>query len=88
MPHCFAMVLEGLHASRMFFDHWSGFIDQVVKNPESIETKGSRIAPKTLEVTELNVKTLAAYGDDEVMQRMKERVQVMSMKQPDPISKL
>lgn len=88
MPHCFAMILETLPASRMFFGSWAGFISQCTSKPEEIETGGTTVKPKTLEESVVEVEGLSGYSDDEVLGRMRERVKMMSGKQPDSMSKL
>ncbi len=88
MPHCFAMVLETLPASKKFFSNWAAFISQVVEKPGTVETKGMRIAPKTLQEESVDVKGLSTFTEEEVLERMKERVVKMSSKQPDSMSKL
>jgi acetyl esterase/lipase len=88
MPHCFAMVLEKLAASKKCFSNWAGFVSQVVERPESVETKGTLIKPKSLQEVKLDVGALSEMKESEVRERMKERVVKMSMKQPDSLSKL
>ena len=88
MPHCFAMVLNGLPGSGRFFTAWSGFISTVVESREEVKTKGTVIKAKTLEEIPVDVTGLSTFTHDEVMARMKERVQKMSQKQPDSMSKL
>lgn len=88
MPHCFAMVLESLPASKKLFSNWAGFIRQVVEDPESVETKGTRILPKTLEEVSVDVGGLSEFTEEEALERMRLRVVKMSMKQPDSMSKL
>ncbi|KAH7380842.1 acetyl-hydrolase-like protein [Cadophora sp. MPI-SDFR-AT-0126] len=88
MPHCFAMVLEGLDASRMFFDGWAGFIKGVVEGPEGVEGGGRVIAPKTLEVRTVDVQRLNERSGEEVRKGMRERVKAMSGEMPDPMAKL
>lgn len=88
MPHCFAMILETLPAARMFFSGWSQFIKQAVEGPDMLETKGKKIMAKTYEEKELDVSTLCAYTEQEVKDRMRDRVTKMSGKQPDSMAKL
>jgi acetyl esterase/lipase len=88
MPHCFAMVLENLPASKRCFSSWAGFISQVVERPGTVETRGTRIKPKTLEEVSVDLGTLSEMKEAEVVERMRERVVKMSMKQPDSMSKL
>jgi len=88
MPHCFAMVLEGLEASRMFFEGWAAFIMGVVYDPENVEEGGRVVKPKTLEVRSVDVKGLSRRSGDEVRRAMRERVKAMSGEVPDPMAKL
>lgn len=88
MPHCFAMLLESLPASRLFFDSWGAFIRSVVDNPGGVSTSGKRVAPKTLEETSVDVKTLSGRSDEEVLAKMRERVRKLSGKVSDPLAKL
>ena len=88
MPHCFAMMLDGLPASRRFFTAWSNFISTVVERPGEVTTKGTVIKAKTLEEIPVDVSGLSTFAHDEVMERMKDRVHKMSQKQPDSMSKL
>ncbi|PMD55668.1 uncharacterized protein K444DRAFT_616725 [Hyaloscypha bicolor E] len=88
MPHCFAMVLESLPASKKCFNSWAGFISQVVERPGTVKTSGRVIKPKTLGEVTLDMGSLSEMKEGEVIERMRERVTMMSMKQPDPMSKL
>ena len=82
------MVLESLPASKKCFNSWAGFISQVVERPGTVETSGRAIKPKTLEEVTLDMGSLSEMKEGEVIERMRERVTMMSMKQPDPMSKL
>ncbi|KAH6678297.1 alpha/beta hydrolase fold-domain-containing protein [Halenospora varia] len=88
MPHCFAMVLEQLPGSYTFFSHWSTFISDIVNKKESVTTKGTHYAAKTLKATKVDVKTLSVSSDEEVAARMRERARKMTAKQPGTMSKL
>ncbi|KAH7323758.1 acetyl-hydrolase [Rhexocercosporidium sp. MPI-PUGE-AT-0058] len=88
MPHCFAMVLETLPASRLFFEGWAGFIKQVTVGGGEVVTSGKIVKPKTLETRSVEVGKLSERSDEEVLTKMKERVRVMSGEQPDPMAKL
>jgi len=88
MPHCFALILETLPAARMFFSGWSQFIKQAVEGPDMLKTKGKKIMAKTCEEKELDVSTLCAYTEQEVKDRMRDRVTKMSGKHPDSMAKL
>jgi hypothetical protein len=88
MPHCFAMLLEDLGGARKFFTNWASFISQVTKNPGTVTTKGTKIKARSLEEIELDVQGLSTFTDEEVKARMMERVQKMTMKRLDSVSKL
>jgi len=88
MPHCFAMVLADLPASRKFFNNWADFITRAVENPGEIKTKGTITAPKTLNERAVDVLTLSTFKEEDIMARMKERVRLLNPKQPDSMSKL
>ncbi|CZT04899.1 related to acetyl-hydrolase [Rhynchosporium agropyri] len=88
MPHCFAMVLETLPASRMFFESWATFIKMAVERQSEIVTKGRTVKPKSLETRNVDVEKLSGRSDEEVLRCMRERVRVMSGEVPDPIAKL
>jgi len=86
MPHCFAMVLEGLPGGKKFFDNWAGFISHVTEG-KRVETSGKKIIAKTLKEEKVNVVGLRDISDEAVIERMKERVQKLSAK-ADSKSKL
>ncbi|KAL2063023.1 hypothetical protein VTL71DRAFT_6095 [Oculimacula yallundae] len=88
MPHCFAMLLEQLPASRMFFDGWAAFIQKCVEKPSEISTTGRTIKPKDLETKEVDVEGLSGRSDEEVRRCMRDRVRVMSGEVADPMAKL
>lgn len=88
MPHCFAMVLEALPASRLFFKRWSDFMTLVVERNVPLETKGVCIKPKTLQEVSLDLNNLMSFTEDEIRSRMRARVKELSEKNPEPLSKL
>lgn len=88
MPHCFAMIMEGLDNSKKCFDLWSGFIRAAVEDPESIKTRGLRYNSKTVAATEVDVLAMNPFTDEEVVARMKDRVTEMSATPPDALAKL
>ncbi|KAI9051259.1 hypothetical protein LZ554_005360 [Drepanopeziza brunnea f. sp. 'monogermtubi'] len=88
MPHCFAMVLETLPASHVFFASWAGFMARCVSEPQAIVTSGKVVRPKTLDESSVDVEGLSREADEAVLARMKARVRVMSGEQPDTMSKL
>lgn len=88
MPHCFAMVVETLPASKKFFDAWGGFMDACVNKPGSLVTSGKKIKPKTLEETQVVVSELSGSDEEGIRRQMEKRVQMMSGSEPDPMAKL
>ncbi|KAH6707623.1 acetyl-hydrolase [Leptodontidium sp. MPI-SDFR-AT-0119] len=90
MPHCFAMVLETLPASRMFFDGWARFINQATMEPGEIVGGGRIVRPKSLEERRVDLEMLSGRSDEEVLGRMRERVRVLSgeVMDLDPVAKL
>jgi acetyl esterase/lipase len=88
MPHCFAMLLEGTPMARRFFSGWSDFISRVVQEPGTVQTRGIMIRAKTLEEAPLEVASLNAYTDAEILTRMRQKVKQLSESNPDQLSKL
>lgn len=72
MPHCFAMMLEGLKGGNMFFEKWAGFIKEAVEKPEEIKTRGTFVMAKKLERKNVDVTTLRSFSDEEVLKMMKD----------------
>jgi acetyl esterase/lipase len=88
MPHCFALVLTSLPASSRFFTGWSDFIREVTTAPETKSTKGVFIKSKSLQEVPLQVTNLSSSTYEEVVERMRQRVQELAEANPDPMSKL
>lgn len=88
MPHCFAMVLEGHEGGRRCFTLWSGFIKAAVEDPASLKTRGTKHAAKTLKEETVDLATVSPFAREEVLERMKARVEVLSPQQPDTLAKL
>ncbi|TAQ89016.1 hypothetical protein B7494_g2671 [Chlorociboria aeruginascens] len=88
MPHCFAMVLPSLPASRRCFDGWAAFVRDAVKNPENMETRGTRIHAKTLIETPIDLKTLSPLTWEEVITQMRRGVVDMSARNTNAMPKL
>lgn len=88
MPHCFAMVLEGLPGGRRCFEGWAKFIKDVVERPESVVTKGVYIEARTLKETEVDVEALGIFTDEEILQRMRARVKALSEEDGGTLARL
>ena len=72
MPHCFAMILEGLAASRKCIELWAEGIKEMVENKDELETRGRWWRAKTLKESALDVKGLGnGWSEDEVLGWMK-----------------
>lgn len=85
MPHCFAMVLGQLPASRRCFDGWSGFIKSVAEDPASVGSRAVTVKAKSLQEVELDLGDLAEITEEEVRERVKEQI---ASKKPLPSAKL
>lgn len=89
MPHVFSAMLGHLPASKRFFDGWGGFVRDVVEEGRgSVKTKGTLIEAKSLKESEVDVEGVCGFGREELMGWMDERVEKMSARRPDPLSKL
>ena len=71
MPHCFALLLEGLEVSKRCFKDWATFCDAVGggKN-ETVQTRGTRFAAKTGKERGMNVEAIGIWTDEEVKEKM------------------
>jgi acetyl esterase/lipase len=72
MPHCFAMVLEGLEGGRMCFSEYAAFCKQVVENPEMVKTEGYFVTAKSLVKHSVDVQRLTDITDEEAAGKMAE----------------
>ena len=89
MPHCFAMILNGLPASARYFASWAGFARDVVEEPAGVRTRGVRVVPKSLEEEPLEVTGLVAWTFEEARERLRERARMMAQAGPEqPLAKL
>jgi guanylate kinase len=77
-----------LPASSRFFTGWSDFIREVTTAPETKSTKGVFIKSKSLQEVPLQVTNLSSSTYEEVVERMRQRVQELAEANPDPMSKL
>ncbi|KAJ9649646.1 hypothetical protein H2199_000424 [Coniosporium tulheliwenetii] len=72
MPHCFALMLEGLQGGRMCVASYCKFIRDVVREPESVKTEGYFVTAKKLERKPVDVEKLTELTDEEVARLMDE----------------
>jgi len=79
MPHCFAMVIEGMEGGKRCFEGWTNFIKEVVAKGKELETKGTFVKAKTLKEENVDVSSLADWDREGVLKRMRERVRIISL---------
>ncbi|KAF1842053.1 uncharacterized protein K460DRAFT_178145 [Cucurbitaria berberidis CBS 394.84] len=86
MPHCFAMLLEGLKAGHVHYEEFGKFCREVVEG-KTVETNGEFIVAKTMVRRDADVKTgLTELTDEQVveyMQKGKERIERKTRKGED-----
>ncbi|CAO2647989.1 Nn.00g089110.m01.CDS01 [Neocucurbitaria sp. VM-36] len=79
MPHCFAMLLEGLKAGHVHYEEFGKFCREVVEGAKAMQTNGEFIVAKSLVRRDVDVKTgLTELTDEEVgayMKKGQERVE-------------
>ncbi|CAG8973490.1 hypothetical protein HYALB_00002815 [Hymenoscyphus albidus] len=88
MPHCFAMIFEGMEGSKRFFNGWGAFIGIVSGGDgnRKVESKGSCIVAKTLKERTLDFGTLSELKDEEVKEFMREGASKMKTFEGDPLT--
>ena len=74
MPHCFAMVLAWLPASKRFYDGWSGFIKRAAEDPEGMASGAVTVKAKTLEEVGLDWGALNELTEEEVKERVQAQI--------------
>ncbi|KAF2473300.1 uncharacterized protein BDR25DRAFT_352723 [Lindgomyces ingoldianus] len=72
MPHCFAMMLESLEASRLHFLELGAFCKIVVEKPLDVRASACLVTVKSLVMREVNVERLIELTDGEVSIMMRE----------------
>lgn len=72
MPHCFALMLEGLQGGRMCVASYCKFIGDVVREPGSVKTEGWFVTAKKLDRKPVDVAKLIELTDEEVARLMNE----------------
>jgi len=71
MPHCFAMLLEGLEAGKRVFKDWAAFCDAVGGGKsEKMETRGTWFAARTGKEKEMGVLALGLWGEEDLKEKM------------------
>ncbi|KAI9709729.1 MAG: hypothetical protein M1820_003131 [Bogoriella megaspora] len=73
MPHCFALLLEGVPASRNCFEVWAEGIKEMVEKPSELQTSGRWWVAKSEKTSALDVTGLGkGWTEEEVRGWMKE----------------
>ena len=87
MPHCFAMLLESNNGAGVHHEEFAGFCKEVVEG-KKVETNGVFIKAKTLERSEVDVKSglteLTDAQAEEYMRKGRERIEAKFRKGQDP----
>jgi hypothetical protein len=88
MPHCFAMLLESNSGAVVHHEEFAGFCKQVVEGGKTVETNGVFIKAKTLERSEVDVKSglteLTDAQAEEYMRKGMERIEAKFRRGQDP----
>ncbi len=74
MPHCFAMLLDALPASKMCYENRARFCRECVERPDELRRKGSKgafIEAGTLKLKSVDVSSLSGFTFEQVRERMK-----------------
>lgn len=72
MPHCFALMLEGLEGGKMCIANYCKFISDVVRDPGSIKSEGHFIIAKRLDRKPVDITKLLELTDEDVTRLMEE----------------
>ncbi|KAL2355408.1 alpha/beta hydrolase fold-domain-containing protein [Cryomyces antarcticus] len=76
MPHCFAMMFDGLETSRRCMAGWGRFAQACVESPEAVRTGGTLVEARTAREREVDVGGISGYSFEEVrgfMERAREK---------------
>ncbi|SZF00136.1 unnamed protein product [Blumeria hordei] len=82
MPHCFGFILPKLPESKKFFTTWARTIKLMVENPEALVPSATLIKAKSLEEVTLDLQTLSTFTEEEIIQKMREKVEKMTLTVP------
>jgi acetyl esterase/lipase len=87
MPHCFAILLTEIPASKRCFGQWTGFLKQAVEAPETIESRAMTVKAKTLKEVELQFGSLSGVTEEDVRAQVLAELSVATL-QPETAAKL
>lgn len=82
MPHCFALILTELEGSKRCVNSWAAFIARAVEDPAGIKSSFTSIKAKTLEEVEIDPVTVSPYTEEEVRERIYQRIGREPAKKP------
>ena len=71
MPHCFAMMLDALPASKVFFQEYTQFCSEVVER-KAMSSDAEKLAARTLKRQAMQLDQITELTDEEVTNHMKE----------------
>lgn len=74
MPHCFAMILSRLPASKRCFDGWASFIKSAAEDPASVGARAVTVKAKTLAEVELDLGALDDLTEEQVRERVRAQI--------------
>lgn len=88
MPHCFAMLLESNPGTPVHYEEFGKFCREVVEDEKNVETSGTFICAKTLQRSELDVKSglteLTDAEAEDYMLKGKKRIEAKFSRGQDP----
>lgn len=72
MPHTFALMLPKSVSAANCYEHWVGFVKQVMEEPEKVGSVARRVSAKTQEVTETEFEEICEVGEEQMRERIRE----------------
>ncbi|KAJ4227030.1 hypothetical protein NW759_004404 [Fusarium solani] len=88
MPHCFALLLRGVPATRRCYGGWAAFIRAAVEDPAAIETRAVTVKARTLEEVSLRFEELSDVSEKEIQERVLQKAGLEERLLEVPIAKL
>lgn len=88
MPHCFALLLRDVPATRRCYGGWAAFIRAAVEDPAAIETRAVTVKARTLEEVSLRFEELSDVSEKEIQERVLQKAGLEERLLEVPIAKL
>lgn len=82
MPHCFGFILPKLPESKKFFTTWARTIKLMAETPDALVPSATLVKAKSLEEVTLDLQTLSTFTEEEIIQKMREKVEKMTLSVP------